>query len=74
MSEYMLFDASLAYDLRHVILRYFNVAGADPGGRLGQSTPGATHLIKVALETALRRRSYMNIWQRLSNTRRYMRA
>jgi UDP-glucose 4-epimerase len=45
-----------------VTLRYFNVAGADPAGRLGQSTPGATHLIKVALETALRRRSYMSIY------------
>ena len=43
-------------------LRYFNVAGADPAGRLGQSTPGATHLIKAALETALRRRSYMSIY------------
>jgi UDP-glucose 4-epimerase len=62
MSEYMLTDACAAYDLRYVILRYFNVAGADPAGRLGQSTPGATHLIKVALETALRRRSYMSIY------------
>jgi UDP-glucose 4-epimerase len=62
MSEYMLVDASEAYDLRYVTLRYFNVAGADPAGRLGQSTPGATHLIKVALETALRRRSYMSIY------------
>ncbi len=62
MSEYMLVDAGAACDLRHVTLRYFNVAGADPAGRLGQSTPGATHLIKVALETALRRRSYMSIY------------
>jgi UDP-glucose 4-epimerase len=62
MTEHMLIDASAAYDLRHVTLRYFNVAGADPAGRLGQSRPGATHLIKVALETALRRRSYMNIY------------
>src|SRR6266566_263305 len=62
MSEYMLFDARAAYNLRYVTLRYFNVAGADPAGRLGQSTPGATHLIKVALETALRRRSYMSIY------------
>jgi hypothetical protein len=49
MSEYMLDDASAAYNLRYVILR--NVAGADPAGRLGQSTPGATRLIKAALET-----------------------
>jgi UDP-glucose 4-epimerase len=62
MSEYMLVDTSAACNVRHVILRYFNVAGADPAGRLGQSTPGATHLIKVALETALRRRPYMNIY------------
>jgi UDP-glucose 4-epimerase len=62
VSEYMLVDASAAYGLRYVILRYFNVAGADPAGRLGQSTPGATHLIKVALETALRRRPYMCIY------------
>jgi UDP-glucose 4-epimerase len=61
-SEHMLIDASAAYDLRHVTLHYFNVAGADPAGRLGQSRPDATHLVKVALETALRRRSYMNIY------------
>jgi UDP-glucose 4-epimerase len=62
MSEQMLRDASAAYGFNYVILRYFNVAGADPNGRLGQSTPGATHLIKVALETALGRRSYMSIY------------
>jgi UDP-glucose 4-epimerase len=62
MSEHMLHDASVAYDLPYVTLRYFNVAGADSAGRHGQSTPGATHLIKVALETALRRRSYMSIY------------
>ena len=62
MSERMLADAGEAYGLRYVTLRYFNVAGADPAGRHGQSTPGATHLIKVALETALRRRSYMSIY------------
>jgi UDP-glucose 4-epimerase len=62
MSEYMLVDASAASDLRHVALRYFNVAGADPAGRHGQSTPCVTHLIKVALETALRQRSYMSIY------------
>ncbi len=62
MSEQMLRDASAAYGLNHVILRYFNVAGADPAGRLGQSTPNATHLIKVALETALGRRSHISIY------------
>jgi UDP-glucose 4-epimerase len=53
MTEVMLRDADAAHGLRHVILRYFNVAGADPLGRTGQSTRGATHLIKVAVETAL---------------------
>jgi len=53
MTEIMLRDAAAAHGLRHVILRYFNVAGADPLGRAGQSTVGATHLIKVAVETAL---------------------
>jgi len=53
MTEIMLRDASAAHDLKHVILRYFNVAGADPRCRTGQSTAGATHLIKVAVETAL---------------------
>jgi UDP-glucose 4-epimerase len=57
MTEIMLRDASRAYagnrGLDHVILRYFNVAGADPEGRAGQSSAAATHLIKVAAETAL---------------------
>jgi UDP-glucose 4-epimerase len=62
MTEQMLADAGVAYGLRYVALRYFNVAGADPCGRLGQSTPGATHLIKVALETALGHRPHMSIF------------
>jgi UDP-glucose 4-epimerase len=62
MSEQMLGDASAAYGLGHVILRYFNVAGADPAGRHGQTTSNATHLIKVALETALGRRPRMSIY------------
>ena len=53
MVEWILQDASRAYDLRYVALRYFNVAGADPKGRLGQSTPNATHLIKRGVQTAL---------------------
>src|SRR6266700_2657820 len=52
MTEIMLRDAGIAHRLGHVILRYFNVAGADPELRTGQSTKGATHLIKVAVETA----------------------
>jgi UDP-glucose 4-epimerase len=62
MAEIMLRDAGIAHGLRHVILRYFNVAGADPLGRAGQSTRGATHLIKVALETALGLRPKMQVF------------
>src|SRR5882757_6777133 len=62
MTEIMLRDAGVAHDLRHVILRYFNVAGADPLGRTGQSTKGATHLIKVAVETALGMRPQMDVF------------
>ncbi len=52
MTENMLQDVSAASDLRFIALRYFNVAGADPDGRSGQSTPNATHLIKAACEVA----------------------
>jgi len=62
MTELMLRDASVAHDLNYVALRYFNVAGADPGGRSGQSTPRATHLIKVACETALGKRDHMQVF------------
>jgi UDP-glucose 4-epimerase len=62
MVEWMLADAGRAHDLRHVILRYFNVAGADPRGRLGQSTPNATHLIKRAVQTALGRHPSMDVF------------
>ncbi len=62
MTEIMLRDAGTAYDLRYVILRYFNVAGADPECRSGQSTKNATQLIKVAVETALGLRSKLDIY------------
>jgi UDP-glucose 4-epimerase len=62
MTEIMLRDAGLAHGLQHVILRYFNVAGADPKGRTGQSTKGATHLIKVAVEAALGKRKGMSVF------------
>ena len=62
MTEVMLRDAGAAHGLAHVILRYFNVAGADPRGRTGQSTKGATHLIKVAVETALGKRKSMQVF------------
>jgi UDP-glucose 4-epimerase len=62
MSEIMLHDVSRAHGLRFVVLRYFNVAGADPKLRTGQSTPHATHLIKVACETALGRRPKLEVF------------
>lgn len=62
MTEVMLADAARAHDFRYVALRYFNVAGADPKGRSGQSTPRATHLIKVACETALGQRPHMDVF------------
>jgi UDP-glucose 4-epimerase len=62
MTEIMLADTSRAHDLRYVALRYFNVAGADPEGRSGQSTPRATHLIKVACETALGKRHFLEVF------------
>ena len=62
MTEIMLRDAGTAYGLDYVILRYFNVAGADPQMRTGQSTKGATHLIKVAVETALGKRAKMDVF------------
>ena len=62
MTEMMLRDCHAAYGLNYVALRYFNVAGADPQGRSGQSTPRATHLIKVACQTALGQRPGMDVF------------
>ena len=62
MTEMMLQDAGIAHGLHYCILRYFSVAGADPLGRTGQSTKGATHLIKVAVETALGLRPKMQVF------------
>ena len=62
MVEWMLKDTAFAHDLRYVVLRYFNVAGADPRGRTGQSFPNATHLIKVAVQTALGMRPGMEVF------------
>ncbi len=62
MVEWMLEDAAKVHDLSYVALRYFNVAGADPKGRLGQSTPNATHLIKVAVQAALGMRNGMDVF------------
>ena len=62
MTEIMLQDTSNAHDLRFVALRYFNVAGADPAGRTGQSTPHATHLIKVTSQAALGDRDCLQVF------------
>ncbi len=62
MTEWILEDVAHAHDFRPIILRYFNVAGADPKGRTGQSTPNATHLIKRAAQVALGREPYLNIY------------
>ena len=62
MTEWMLRDAAVAHGLKYISLRYFNVAGADPAGRSGQSTPKATHLIKVACETAIGKRPKLEVF------------
>jgi UDP-glucose 4-epimerase len=62
MTEWMLRDISLASPMRHVALRYFNVAGSDPEGRIGQSTEKATLLIKVACEAAVGKRDHISIF------------
>jgi UDP-glucose 4-epimerase len=62
VSEWMLRDLALAGDFRYVSLRYFNVAGSDPQGRIGQSTRAATLLIKVACEAIVGKRSHVSIY------------
>jgi len=62
MTEMMLADAAAAHGFTYAALRYFNVAGADPAGRTGQSTRGATHLIKVVCETALGKRNRITVF------------
>ena len=62
MTETMLADVAAAHPLNYCALRYFNVAGADPRARAGQSTAGATHLIKVAVEAALGKRSHVEVF------------
>jgi len=62
MTEFMLADVAKAHAFNYGALRYFNVAGADPQGRTGQSTAGATHLIKVAVEAALGKRSHVGVF------------
>ncbi|WP_120077213.1 UDP-glucose 4-epimerase GalE [Aurantiacibacter odishensis] len=62
MTEQMLADTAAAHGLNYCALRYFNVAGADPQARTGQSTAGATHLIKVAVEAALGKRESVGVF------------
>lgn len=62
MTEQMLGDCAAAYGFNYCALRYFNVAGADPQGRTGQSTDGATHLIKVACEAATGKRAGVSVY------------
>ena len=62
MTEAMLRDVAAAHPMNYCALRYFNVAGADPDGRSGQSTAGATHLIKVAVEAATGKRGHVSIF------------
>jgi len=62
MSEWMLRDVAAVSGLRYVALRYFNVAGSDPGGRIGQATQGATLLTKVACEAMVGKRSHVSVF------------
>ena len=62
MTELMLADTAFAHKFNYVALRYFNVAGSDPEGRTGQSTPRATHLIKVACQTALGQHAELKVY------------
>src|SRR5688500_8709396 len=62
MSEWMLRDLCAVTPMRHVILRYFNVAGSDPQGRIGQSTRKATLLVKVACEAAVGKRAHLSVF------------
>jgi len=62
MSEIMLHDAASAHGMRYVVLRYFNVAGADPQARIGLATVGATHLLKIAVEAATGQRAKVDVF------------
>jgi UDP-glucose 4-epimerase len=62
MTEAMLRDTAAAHPMNYAALRYFNVAGADPAGRAGQSTAGATHLIKIAAEAATGKRASVSVF------------
>jgi UDP-glucose 4-epimerase len=62
MTEIMLHDTASAHDMKYVVLRYFNVAGADPQARIGLATIGATHLLKIAVEAATGQRAKIDVY------------
>jgi UDP-glucose 4-epimerase len=62
MTEIMLHDVAMAHGMNYVVLRYFNVAGADPQARIGLSTVGATHLLKIAVEAATGQRAKIDVF------------
>ena len=62
MSEIMLHDVAAAHGMKYAVLRYFNVAGADPQGRVGLATVGATHLLKIAVEAATGQRAKIDVF------------
>jgi UDP-glucose 4-epimerase len=62
MTEIMLHDVASAYGMQYVVLRYFNVAGADPQARIGLATNGATHLLKIAVEAATGQRAKIDVF------------
>jgi UDP-glucose 4-epimerase len=62
MTEIMLHDVASAHDMGYIVLRYFNVAGADPHGRTGLATTGATHLLKIAVEAATGQRAKVDVF------------
>ncbi|MEA2867869.1 MAG: UDP-glucose 4-epimerase, partial [Bradyrhizobium sp.] len=62
MTEIMLHDVASAYGMQYVVLRYFNVAGADPQARIGLATAGATHLLKIAVEAATGQRAKIDVF------------
>jgi UDP-glucose 4-epimerase len=62
MTEIMLHDVASAHDMTYAVLRYFNVAGADPEGRIGLATIGATHLLKIAMEAATGQRAKIDVF------------
>jgi UDP-glucose 4-epimerase len=62
MTEIMLHDVATAHGMSYVALRYFNVAGADPEGRIGLATVGATHLLKIAVEAATGQRAKIDVF------------